>query len=311
MTDAVGLGEWLQYIQTGRWGREGEPPPSVHFPSEQLRDEYLATAPERSDAEVKNLLRKFLVRSGTYFADRVYLESALQAAKSGDRSLVSLLGKREFGKRLIRWGARKEVAAWEGITWILDLVPDQPEEALRVLSNFYAVHAQELPDPLHASFSDAAALIRSCWIDVGATSEDALQVLHGLSDRDFEKLTAALWEKLGYDTEVTPPQRDGGWDVTATQTALGHRITVIIECKKWTAKKVGVEIVDRLAGVMNMERKSHGVLVTTSEFTAGARRKERGEPRIELIDGLTFVDMMNDKFGPRWTSRIEYLIQRK
>ncbi|EPD54573.1 hypothetical protein HMPREF1211_08223 [Streptomyces sp. HGB0020] len=306
----MSLDEWLQYVQTGQWERGDEPPSSAYFPSDELRDEYLATVPERSDEEIKSLLRNFLVHSGTFAMDKIHLTSALQAAKKGDRSLIVLLGKREFGRRLISWATRKEVAAWEGITWILDLLPDRPEEALRVLSNFYFVHAQELPDTLHASFADVDNLIRSCWLDVGPTSEDALQALHGLSDRDLERLTAALWEKLGYSTELTPPQKDGGWDVTAVQAARGHRVTVIIECKKWTAKKVGVEIVDRLAGVMHMERKSHGVLVTTSKFTAGARRKERKEPRIELIDGVALVGMMNDKFGPKWTSRIGRIIQR-
>ena len=95
--------------------------------------------------------------------------------------------------------------------------------------------------------------------------------LHTLSPRKFEELVAELFKDMGYDVELTLISKDGGFDIRAVRkTGVGCGLT-LIECKRYSHRnKVGVEIVRGLYGVVEQERATSGLVVTTSYFTKGA-----------------------------------------
>jgi hypothetical protein len=98
------------------------------------------------------------------------------------------------------------------------------------------------------------------------------KLLYQLSPRAFEELIADLFEGFGFDVELTAPTRDHGRDVIA----LGHnplQVKLLIECKRYGAqKKVSIQPVERLFGVVKDENATKGILVTTAQgFTAPAR----------------------------------------
>lgn len=92
-----------------------------------------------------------------------------------------------------------------------------------------------------------------------------------LSSREFEQLIARLLQGRGYSVQLTPGTRDGGKDILiATPTELGDLI-YFVECKRYDPNKpVGVSLVRALYGVIERERATAGLLVTTSRFTQDA-----------------------------------------
>lgn len=97
--------------------------------------------------------------------------------------------------------------------------------------------------------------------------------LYLLSPRKFEELVAHIFERFGYDVELTPRTRDGGFDLAAVRKSEAE-IRLLIECKRYVpAHKVGRPIVQQVYGVL-MDRQAEAtkaIIATTSAFTADAR----------------------------------------
>jgi HJR/Mrr/RecB family endonuclease len=97
------------------------------------------------------------------------------------------------------------------------------------------------------------------------------RALRELTPRFFEEVVAELFRKRGFVVELTPRTRDGGYDVLAVQSdALGKSL-YLIECKRYAAsRKVGVEAIRGLYGVLQSARGTRGIIVTTSSYTKAA-----------------------------------------
>lgn len=98
--------------------------------------------------------------------------------------------------------------------------------------------------------------------------------------RRFEELVAAVFKNNGFEVTLTPETRDGGIDIFAVQkNVFGGDLLHLVECKRYTAtNKVGVGIVQRLAGVVDQHRANRGIIVTTSSFTEDAEEVRRMMP---------------------------------
>jgi len=67
-----------------------------------------------------------------------------------------------------------------------------------------------------------------------------------LPPRRFEELIAHVFERFGYDVELTAQSRDGGYDISAVRRAETD-LRLLIECKRYTPpNKVGRPILQRL-----------------------------------------------------------------
>jgi restriction endonuclease Mrr len=87
----------------------------------------------------------------------------------------------------------------------------------------------------------------------------------------FERIVAELFEAEGYKIILTPPRADGGKDIYAYKTDQFTKTQFLVECKRYTPpSKVDVKIVRELYGVVQQERASGGIVVTTSYFTKPA-----------------------------------------
>jgi restriction system protein len=107
-----------------------------------------------------------------------------------------------------------------------------------------------------------------------------------LDPRKFEELVAELLRDKGYDVTLTPPSRDGGRDILAVKREdIGSALT-LVECKRYAAnKRVGVDIVRGLYGVVSADNATRGLIATTSYFTSGARAFRDQVPyRLGLAD---------------------------
>lgn len=96
------------------------------------------------------------------------------------------------------------------------------------------------------------------------------KLLHNLSSYDFERVVARIFEKQGYLVEITPKTRDGGKDIFIAKQGLASFL-FYVECKKYAPDKpVGIDIIQRLYGVISAEKANGGFIATTSHFTKPA-----------------------------------------
>jgi len=114
--------------------------------------------------------------------------------------------------------------------------------------------------------------------------------------QEFEFLVGALFESLGYETEVTSETADMGIDVWATN----EDARVAIQAKQYQrGNTVGRETLQKLSSTLAKGDADRIIVVTTSSFarTAEEWAKDFGQ-EIELIDGNKLVDMLNDSDLP-------------
>lgn len=99
----------------------------------------------------------------------------------------------------------------------------------------------------------------------------------------FEELVRQLLETMGYQARLTKASHDGGVDIEAynPQPIVGGKI--VVQCKRYSGV-VGASYIRDLAGVVQHEGATKGILITTSHFSPDAQSFARGKP-LELIDG--------------------------
>ena len=289
----LALDDWLTVV--------GDPPdnavvPAYQFPTDKHRDDFIATVGARLDAQIRELLLRFLIPTCSLGSD----ESLLAYLRTKD-----LTWRTEFERRLVLHGiGAKDVFPWEGVTWVLDLLPDHPREALEGLNAFVHAHIQYLPDGRLVGLGDARAIIRAKYLGTPETNTERIKFLLEITPRQFEQVVERTYAAMGYKTELTPPQQDGGRDVVASNLTPGRREVLQIECKRYSGR-VGVALARSLLGVVTGERSNRGVLICPRGFTRGAIKFARENPRLELVDGVTLVGMMNEHLGSNWPARID------
>ena len=122
------------------------------------------------------------------------------------------------------------------------------------------------------------------------------EAIYDITPREFEELVACVFERQGYNVEVTPITRDGGCDIIATKDISGIPYMILIECKKYSARhKVDVQLVRSLLGVQSDKKANKAILVTSSLFTSDARQfAARQEHLISLVDVNDLINMMKN-----------------
>ena len=112
------------------------------------------------------------------------------------------------------------------------------------------------------------------------------------SDRDFEKLIARLFIRMGYHVKLTPKTADYGADIVAEK----GKERVVVDAKKWKkGHHVGDGEVRSILGAMHYFGANKAILVTTSNFTRKAREQAKGAP-IELWNGYALRRLIEKYF---------------
>lgn len=113
-----------------------------------------------------------------------------------------------------------------------------------------------------------------------------------LTPKEFESLITNLFEKMGLETRLTQPSRDGGVDCVAYDARPIFGGKVVIQAKRYK-NTVGVSAVRDLFGTMQNEGASKGILVTTSGYGQASHEFANGKP-LELIDGGNLLYLLNE-----------------
>lgn len=265
------------------------------FPTDAHASEYLASAELRSDFEVKQLIRSFLIPPGVQGHDHHFFHHWID---NGD--LGQMIDKNEYARRLFR------NEGWEGMTWILDFLPDWPQQALDTLDAFVRAHTLYLSDDRVWGLLDALSIIRHKYL----LSSNPRDILNDISSREFEFIIAALFRRQKFHTRVTKQSRDGGADIVCSSLDTPIKQKVLIECKHHTGT-VGVEVIRQLAGVVAETGATSGWVVTSSKFSSPAVELASKTGRVQLLDYKALNLKFNEYFGARWSERLPSLISEE
>ena len=142
---------------------------------------------------------------------------------------------------------------------------------------------------VEAEAAEAAAAVSKDW------REQLLDVLLGLDPDRFERLCQRILRESGFiKVEVTGRSGDGGIDGTGVLRVNLLSFHVLFQSKRWKGS-VGSSVVRDFRGAM-VGRADKGLIITTGNFTADARREavRDGAPAIDLIDGDGLCDLLRD-----------------
>jgi restriction system protein len=187
-----------------------------------LLDEYISRIKEFDDKRVKQLLYRYLVQEGSYGLDKLHKEFLAKdkiALKNIDENLPLYLRRLLFAKH----------RTWEGITWILDLLPLYPKDAINVIDYFFKIYCMVLPDDVMFGLSNCTEIIRAKYLEF----KHSIDVLLNLSPHEFESLIAELFNEMGYKVNLTKRTHDDGIDVLAINQNITKVEKIIIQCKRY------------------------------------------------------------------------------
>ncbi|BDG82328.1 MULTISPECIES: restriction endonuclease [Bacillus] len=283
------LEKWIELMNSDKGDRIF---PNNCFPSDDYLNQYINKIDQYSIQEFKNLLRMLLVHSGNYGIDEY------NAMVCDEKKMKEY--PNEFYRRFYETGY-----AYEGITWILDLLLHfSPKTALEVIEAYQKAHFMTLPDMAMNGLYDAQVLIRARYLQ----NDYSVDTLLSLSPREFEYLIAKLYKSLGYNVQLTPPSNDGGKDVVAENQEIGRKERLFIECKRYK-KNVGVEKARALVGSITHVKATKGVLIGAKGFTRATINFAKENPSVELIGGQELLHFLDENLGKNWFDLIPKYIK--
>jgi restriction system protein len=137
-------------------------------------------------------------------------------------------------------------------------------------------------------------------VDARAPAEELARYLlvryadrYDITPRRFEEVVSAVFAGCGYRTRLTAHSRDGGIDIAVFEGTSNDLIGVQVKRHR---RKIGVQQIREFGGALVLGDVTRGIFVTTSDFTAGARKAaqawdKRGCP-IELWNAYVFYDRL-------------------
>ena len=123
------------------------------------------------------------------------------------------------------------------------------------------------------------------WLEEHKTLEEWKKV----DDKKFERITAVIFEKLGYKTKIVGGPGDRGIDVIAEKEGKIN----YIQCKKM--EKVSPHAIRDFYGAIvdKLKEGERGFFITIGGFTEEGKAFAEGKP-IELIDGLKLEKLFKE-----------------
>lgn len=130
------------------------------------------------------------------------------------------------------------------------------------------------------------------FIDFLSVNQEKIGKIHW---RKFEELVGECFTKFGYSVELGPGSNDDGVDLRVWKGAVTGFPEYIIQCKRQESKIDKVTVKGLYADVLE-EGAEMGLLVTTSEFSPGARKTidVRGYP----------IGEVNGKMIKKWLAEL-------
>ena len=132
-------------------------------------------------------------------------------------------------------------------------------------------------------------------------SRSDIDSIRDLSWADFELLIGEAFRRRGYSVE----ERGGGGADGGVDLVLhmgGEKI--LVQCKQWKSRQMGVNVVRELYGVMVHEKAARAIVAISCEFTQEAKGFARGKP-LERLNGPALYRLVSQVQAGAVTQRAE------
>lgn len=229
--------------------------------------------------------------------------SGLDPASAG-RLLLAAAGRMPEELRLVDYESlRERLGDVPGNPLLLSLLGHAlgheglPLQALPGLLEFETgglIRDSGLVVPLEDKRADEARLAV-----VGVTDElirylaDNPSAIREMDPRKFEELVAELFARGGWQVTLTPQTRDGGFDLYAVRKSGLGSLLYLVECKRLNPpSKVGIQVVQRLHGVVSSKKATAGVVVTTTDYSLDAKKWVTQETLQHRISLEAYFDLL-------------------
>ena len=127
------------------------------------------------------------------------------------------------------------------------------------------------------------------------------ELIDDVNSRDFEKLIAEIYARMGYEIELRRYSKDGGLDFLAITNEENDPYIIIVQCKHPITKStIGVKFVRELYGVAKHKSidAKQSILVTSSKFSPKAEKfAMETQNEILLHDGKKVLEWI---YKYRW-----------
>lgn len=299
--------EWLELASN-----EENVYPFNRVPYEEWLQKYINNIEEKDEEEVKRLLR-VLLKPYTRHCDTEYFEGSYALIQTQDNldetnNISELIKKHKEKFNSIEMYRRIEHGneAWEGLTWILQLLPFQPFKAIRALNAYLDSELSTMPDDRILGINQCIDIIEEKYIS--HSNKDKESIITKLKPREFEWLIELLYQHLGFETILTPATRDGGKDIIASIIREDGREKVYVECKLYKTTKLKKESVRALYGALSKDNTNRGVMYCTGYVSNEIRNTDE---RIQIISLEETVVLLNAHLGSDWDKRLDILIENQ
>ncbi|MDT3429029.1 restriction system protein [Paenibacillus forsythiae] len=274
--------------------------PSLRIPYREWVEEYMDGIGKESIKDVKDLIRCLLgavTRKqdlDAYSINQVLLQSE-------NESLRERAEKMAGSERLIRLSEGQD--AWEGITWILELLPTGPFNAVQALES-YLFSQPNLPDDRIIGIGQCIDIIYAKFI----YNTSSLEKIMSLKPIEFEWYIEALYESMGYDTLWTTATRDEGKDIIATAQRPDGFEQVYVECKLYKKTQLTIEKVRAFSRVIDKNEVNRGVIFCTGYVNKNLKNEDK---RINIWTYDDMHTLLNAHLGSDWSERVKIIVENK
>jgi restriction system protein len=171
----------------------------------------------------------------------------------------------------------------------------RPEACLRHLRALVSPHPYDLEPITPILDFDLTKFSFVEGMDAVSTL-DSRPDLMKMNPTEFEHLVRQIFEAMGVESWTTERSYDDGVDaVVVNRSPLLGRLS-IVQAKRYK-NAIGPNHIRELSGAIEEKKAGHGILVTTSWFTARSWQKAREHGRIELIDGNRLRYLIKEHLG--------------
>ncbi len=128
--------------------------------------------------------------------------------------------------------------------------------------------------------------------DIVETTKDFIskRLKTDLKGYAMEPFVADLFRAMGYNAQATRRMRDEGIDVVAHRDELGIEPPILKIQVKAQEANIGADIVKAFYAMVH--DRDVGIFITTGGYTAAASEFARAKANLKLVDGLSFVDLI-------------------